>query len=140
MGYACPVCEEPQADLGHLANHVAFTAMTGGEDHEQWLDEHVSGWGQLGESELADELVELAEETAFPFDDVDEHDHAGHDHGHDAGVDTEQARARASGHLDDEAEDILREARELTEEMQEPGTDSDTDDETDESAGADETQ
>ena len=140
MGYACPVCEEPQADLGHLANHLAFTAMTGGDDHERWLDEHVPEWGQLGESELAEELVELAEETDFPFDDVDEHshDHTGHEHaGGQHQIDTEQARARASGDLDDEAEAILSEAREMTEQMREDGAGS-ADEQTDGDATEDE--
>ena len=40
MGYACPVCEIPHQDATHLANHLAFTAMTHGDDHEAWLDDH----------------------------------------------------------------------------------------------------
>jgi hypothetical protein len=121
MGYACPVCEEPQADAGHLANHLAFTALTGGDDHEEWLDEHVPEWGDYGEDELAAEVVELAEETEFPFE-AGGHDHE-HDHGH--GVDPQQARQRATGELDDEAAEILEEARELTEEMQDGAEDAD---------------
>jgi len=122
MGYLCPVCEEPQADAGHLANHLAFTAITSGSDHEAWLDEHVSGWGQLGESELAEVVVAEAEEAEFPqvFEEsgVEDHDHAGHGHpGQGTPVDTDQARARGSGDLDEEAESILAEARELTEQM-----------------------
>ena len=121
MGYACPVCEEPQADAGHLANHLAFTALTGGDDHEEWRDEHVPEWGDYGEDELAAEVVELAEETEFPFE-AGGHDHE-HDHGH--GVDPQQARQRATGELDDEAAEILEEARELTEEMQDGAEDAD---------------
>jgi hypothetical protein len=130
MGYACPVCEEPQADAGHLANHLAFTALTGGDDHEDWLDEHVPEWGELGEDELAAEVVELAEETEFPFEaGGHDHQHGQHDHGH--GVDPQQARERASGELDDEAAEILEEAREMTEAMQDEDTaDSESADET----------
>jgi len=141
MGYACPVCAEPQADAGHLANHLAFTALTGGDDHEAWLDEHVPDWGDHGESELAEQVVGIAEETEFPFDDGADH---GHDHAHggahDHGVDTQQARARGSGELDDEATEILSEARELTEQMHEGGADDDPADDTGEDASADETE
>jgi len=156
MGYACPVCETPQADAGHLANHLAFTAITGGDDHEQWLDEHVPEWDQLGESELGDELIAIAEETDFPFEEGGhDHGHGGGQHGdghhdHQHGIDTQQARARGSGQLDDDAAAILSEARELTESMREQGDsdDGDTGDSddgtdaatTDESADADETE
>ena len=135
MGYACPVCEEPQADAGHLANHLAFTALTGGDDHEAWLDDHVPDWGQSGESELAEAVAGVAEETEFPFDDRAGADHGGHEHAHDHGVDTQQARARGTGQLDDEAAEILSEAREMTESMREgEASDDDTD------APADETE
>jgi hypothetical protein len=105
MGYACPVCEDPQADAGHLANHLAFSAMLGNADHEAWLDEHVPEWAELGESELADIVADDVEETEFPqvFEDTtgkpdsagdpleersgalfDEgQSHGGHGHGHD---------------------------------------------------------
>jgi len=128
MGYACPVCEEPQADAGHLANHLAFTAITSSGDHEEWLDEHVPEWGQLGETELAENVAEYAEETEFPqvFEESGVEDHAGHG-GNDHAVDTRQARARGSGELDEEAASILAEARELTEQMES----SDDGDETD---------
>ena len=114
MGYACPVCSDPQADRGHLANHLAFTAMLGDDDHEAWLEEHAPGWETMGEAELADVVAELVEETSFPqlFEDtaggLDEgspeprsersgalfedgshggsagHDHTGHGHSGDA--------------------------------------------------------
>lgn len=123
MGYACPVCESPQADGGHLANHLAFTAITSGGDHEEWLDERVPDWGELGESELATEVVDDAEEADYPqvFEASgveDGHDHGTHDHpsrGRD--VDPATARERGSGDLDDEARTILEEARSMTEEM-----------------------
>ena len=134
MGYACPVCGDPQADAGHLANHLAFTAMASGGDHEEWLDEHVPGWGQRGESELAAAVTDEAEETEFPqvFEasnlaegrDGGGHGHGGdhgehgHDHGaHDHGVDPAAARARGRGEMDEEARQVLAEAREITEEM-----------------------
>lgn len=66
MGYACPVCGDPQADARHLANHLAFTAMLGREDHERWLAEHAPGWADEGERELAGRVAEHAEETDYP--------------------------------------------------------------------------
>jgi hypothetical protein len=108
MGYACPVCGDPQADAGHLANHLAFTAMIRDDGHEAWLDEHAAGWSEWGEADLADHLdghdaVESAdypqvfEDTTGDTDHEDpasersgalfdegghghSHDHAGHDH------------------------------------------------------------
>jgi len=130
MGYACPVCSDPQADGGHLANHLAFTAMLGDEAHEAWLDEHAPGWGEMGETELADAVVETVEEVEFPqvFEDTaggldDDSEppaersgalfddgaggHAAHEHGHAAG----------DAPMDAEAEAILEEAREMTRRM-----------------------
>ena len=133
MGYACPVCSDPQADAGHLANHLAFTAMLGDDDHEAWLDEHVPTWAETGEAELADAVGDLVEETEFPqlfedtagglnegsadppeersgalFDDAESgHDHAEHDHTQGGAVDT-------SGPIDDETAAVLEEAREMT--------------------------
>lgn len=125
MGYACPVCETPQPDAGHLANHLAFTAITTGGDHEEWLDERVPEWGQLGESELAAVVVEDAPETEFPQ--VFEESGVGGDHGHDrqsgherglagsdGGIDPSAVRSRGRGELDDEARAILEEAHEMT--------------------------
>lgn len=123
MGYACPVCETPQADAAHLANHLAFTAMTRGGDHEEWLDERVPGWGQLGESELAERVVDDATDAEYPqvfeASGVDDpHDHGSHEHAaHDHGVDVAAARVRGGGALDDEARAVIEEARSLTEEM-----------------------
>ncbi|GAA0461735.1 DUF5810 domain-containing protein [Halococcus dombrowskii] len=77
MGYACPVCETPQADARHLANHLAFTALLGDDEHESWLDEHAPGWEQSGEDELAERVEEGAAEVEFPqvFEDTTGHDH-----------------------------------------------------------------
>ena len=112
MGYACPVCSDPQADRGHLANHLAFTAMLGDDDHEAWLDEHAPEWGEMSEAELAGIVADNVEETEFPqlfedtadglgegsndppaersgalFDEGDGHghDHGAHDHAHGDG-------------------------------------------------------
>ncbi|MFB6307975.1 MAG: DUF5810 domain-containing protein [Haloarculaceae archaeon] len=130
MGYACPVCEEPQADGTHLANHLAFTALMGDDDHESWLDDHEPGWGELGESELAEIVVDHAEEVPFPFDESA----SGHPHDHDGHAPPDvgtSARNRSRGDrpLDDEARSIIDEARAMTREMERDG-DSDGDDDT----------
>jgi len=136
MGYACPVCDDPQADAGHLANHLAFTAMTGGDDHEAWLDERVPGWGQLGEAELSEEVVEYAEETEFPqvFEDTVDRSGGGHDHDHEGpghdDLPQGASRHRGKNALRDRDSEVLAEARELTRAML------DEDDEGDASDGA----
>jgi len=127
MGYACPVCSDPQADANHLANHVAFSALLGDEAHEAWLDEHAPGWGEMGESDLADELADDIEETSFPqvFEDTaggladsedspEERSGALFDEGHDH---SDHDRRAAGAPMDDEAEAILEEAREMTRRM-----------------------
>jgi hypothetical protein len=145
MGYACPVCSDPQADAGHLANHLAFTALLGDDDHEAWLDDHAPGWGEMGEVDLANELVEHVDETEFPqlfedtagglesgpvesteertgalFDEEHGHGHGSsheHDHGHrDQAVD---------GPTDEETAEILAEARELTRQMRDKADNAD---------------
>jgi hypothetical protein len=131
MGYACPVCETPQSDAEHLANHLAFTAMLGDDDHEAWLDDHAPGWNEDGEDELAERVEEYAKEVGFPqvFEDTTGHDHS---HGDEpqAGDLFEDELERANGQgrgsrasgagagaLDAEAQGILQEAQEMTEEM-----------------------
>lgn len=66
MGYACPVCGDPQIDAAHLANHLAFTAMLGDDDHGAWLDQYAPGWAEAGEAELAERVVDRAEPVEFP--------------------------------------------------------------------------
>lgn len=99
MGYACPVCEDPQADAGHLANHLAFTALLHEGAHADWLDAHVPDWADHDEDALAEAVVEHATETEYPqvFEDTTgeapagdhadhphaDHDHASHGHGDD---------------------------------------------------------
>jgi len=142
MGYACPVCSDPQADAGHLANHLAFTAMTGGEDHETWLDDHVDDWGSLGESELAEIVVEHAEEEEFPqvFEESGVDD--GHNHGHGGTDDlppgAEQSRSQS---MSDADESVLAEARELTKEMLSEGdAESESDADSESESAEDETE
>ncbi|WP_135305706.1 DUF5810 domain-containing protein [Haloarcula amylovorans] len=124
MGYACPVCGDPQADAGHLANHLAFTAMTSGDDHEAWLDDHVEDWGQMGESELAEEVTDHAQETEFPqvFEESGlesehehTHDHAGSHAGDDLPSGADSHRGQRS--MSDADREVLAEARDLTREL-----------------------
>lgn len=143
MGYACPVCGTPQADATHLANHLAFTALIRNDDHEAWLDDHVPGWGERGEAELAEAVVEYAKEEEFPqlFEDTvneggeHQHDHErsgrlfeddaghghgqGHTHGHSHGDQHGHGLAsnRPPAPMDEEVEAVVEEARELTEQM-----------------------
>lgn len=144
MAYACPVCDEPQVDAEHLANHVAFTAIGGDADHEAWLDANAPEWGQLGQGELAEIVADHAEETEFPVD-VEAGSsggHAGgsHDHSHGDGVAPPPSAAQPDD-LDEDAQDVLAEARELTKQMREDGTDDDsTGDEADADRSDSETQ
>ncbi len=64
MGYVCPVCDHPQHDAEHLANHLAVTALTHGDGHEAWLDEHAPGWVEESPATLGDRVASRAEETA----------------------------------------------------------------------------
>lgn len=80
MGYACPVCDHPQHDAEHLANHLAMTALTHADDHEDWLDDHVAGWSEESPETLGDRVAPLAEEVPHEtvFEDTTEgHDNAG---------------------------------------------------------------
>ena len=139
MGYACPVCADPQSDAAHLANHLAFTTMLRGGEHGEWLDEHVPRWEELDEKALGERVVEHAEETEFPqvFEDTTDggsgshdHDEGSHHHGAEGqgpadgraghvgpsgpGDLPAGADAFAGGGLDDEAREVIAEARELT--------------------------
>ncbi|WP_340100329.1 DUF5810 domain-containing protein [Salinibaculum salinum] len=128
MGYACPVCEDPQSDAIHLANHLAFTALVRGGDHEDWLDDRVPDWESMDEETLGEYLTVEADETDYPqvFEDTtgQGHDHADHEHagGHDSGRATQDISdamlADAERQLADEdlenPDDVLAEARELT--------------------------
>jgi hypothetical protein len=124
MGYACPVCETPQRDAEHLANHLAFTAMLHDDDHESWLDDHAPGWAEAGAEELAPVVAEAAPEA--PYDEVFEErvpDH-GHAHAHDDGRSLPPGGAAdVSGDLDADARQALAEAREMTRSMLEESED-----------------
>jgi hypothetical protein len=134
MGYACPVCGDPQADDIHLANHLAFTALARGGDHEAWLDEHVPEWDQYDDDGLAAAVTDLAEQTEYPqvFEDTTGgHDHT-HDsgHQHDAQTDLSGMGVDSSEMLDEDAREALAEAREMTRkrrESNEASEQSDTD-------------
>jgi hypothetical protein len=123
MGYACPVCETPQSDGEHLANHLAFAAILGDADHESWLDEHAPGWNEEGPDELAPRITEYADEEEYPqvFEDT-VHDHGhGHSHGHGSGG-LEDELQQAGGYGRDatmgaDAQRIMVEARQMTEQM-----------------------
>jgi len=134
MGYACPVCSDPQADAAHLANHLAFTALTGGDDHEAWLDDQVPEWGQFGEAELAERVVDHAEQREFPQV-FEESGTGGHDHTEDLPAGADSHRGAASMSDDDAA--VLAEARELTKEMLDGGDAEAADDEGDTGVGTD---
>ena len=141
-GYACPVCATPQRDAEHLANHLAFTAMLRHEGHEEWLDEHVPEWGELGPADLGERVVEFAEETEYEevFEDTvgntgagrgdliggqdhghghqHRHGHSGHEHPHGQGQDVPTgANLGSAGNVNAEAQAVLDEARELTRQM-----------------------
>jgi len=157
MGYACPVCDDPHSDAEHLANHFAFTAMLRGGDHEAWLDERVDDWDEMGPDELAERVVEYADEREFPqvFEDTTGgHDHqhgGGHDHQHGGGRQgaadptpgaadaVENAAPGGVADLDDfegETDDVLAEAKELTRRRREnAGADGSADDGADGDAG-----
>ncbi|WP_129112641.1 DUF5810 domain-containing protein [Halegenticoccus tardaugens] len=126
MGYACPVCDTPQRDGRHLADHLAFTALLRGGDHESWLDEHVPEWEGSTPSELAAEATTLADEAAYAevFEDtVEGH---GHDRAHvgRGGVDAVSGEgafappaSRGPSPADAETRRVLAEAEELTRRM-----------------------
>ena len=132
MGYGCPVCETPQADARHLANHLAFTAMIHGGDHETWLDDHLPDWNEAGEAELADRVTEYAEETEYQqvFEDTVNVD-GEHQHDHERSGRLFEDEVRAPGRdgvphetrtqgqpkVDDETKEVYEEAREMTAEM-----------------------
>jgi len=135
MAYRCPVCDTPQTDAEHLANHLAFTAVIRGDAHEAWLDDHVPEWGGQNPETLAPAVAEAVPEVTVPeFD-------AGEDRGHDHGGRLEDELARRTGHrgpgaagggeaggrgdLTGEAAGVMEEARQLTEQMY--GLDEDAD-------------
>lgn len=115
MGYRCPVCDDPQIDDKHLANHLAFTALVRGGEHEAWLDAEVPDWGQLGEQELATKLHGTVDEAAFPdvleeTTPVQVDDRGVHGRGESAKMHHRQPAPE----LDTEAQQAIERAKELT--------------------------
>ena len=151
MGYACPVCETPQQDGEHLANHLAFTAMLRGGDHEAWLSETVPEWETVAPETLADAVVDHAPEAEYDevFEDTtDEHGHDqghghGQNHGHGHGQ-TAPGRPNPGGRGYDETADeavvegVVAEAQQLTAEMYGLDGDDATDEGTDADGGGSE--
>jgi len=107
MGYECPVCGVEEADGEHLANHLAFTALVRGGDHESWLEETVPDWEDRDPESLAPEVTPHATET--------ETETVTEPHGH------ETPAVERTGDVELSGEDaaILDEARALTEELRE---------------------
>lgn len=114
MGYACPVCEIPQQDETHLANHLAFAAMLGREGHEEWLDEHVPDWEEMGPEELGERAAAFAPEKEFETVFEDTTGGRGGGRFEDA-VPPQRGRQAMGG----EASGILAEAEAMTREMYE---------------------
>ncbi|RDZ64067.1 hypothetical protein C5B90_13275 [Haloferax sp. Atlit-12N] len=130
MGYACPVCDAPQRDETHLANHLALQAIVHGDDHETWLDEHAPEWADLNADSLGPLVSDLAEEREFDevFEDtVDRTGGRGHNHAHgqehDHDIPDRQAQpfggSGGSQSLSGDAARIFEQAQSLTREMYE---------------------
>lgn len=115
MGYACPVCDVPQRDGKHLANHLAFTALLRHEEHETWLDDHVDGWSDMNAPELADHVVDHAEER--DFEEVFEDTTGDHGHRHEHAGGHGSPAIQRGENLDGETQQVLREAQQLTQQM-----------------------
>lgn len=125
MGYACPVCGDPQRDAEHLANHLAFTAMLGREDHAAWLDDHAPEWASLDPETLGSRVTDHAPQEEFPqvfedtTDDHGQHGEHGYEHAHDRAPRFEESIPRQRGReaTGAEATDVLAEAEAMTREM-----------------------
>ncbi|WP_411964600.1 DUF5810 domain-containing protein [Haloferax sp. YSMS24] len=115
MGYACPVCDAPQRDETHLANHMALQALVHGDDHETWLDDHVPDWESMNADGLGPLVAEHAEEREFDevFEDTVDRTH-GHGHDHEM---QEFGGQGGSQSLSGDAARIFEEAKDLTQEM-----------------------
>ncbi len=124
MGYACPVCAAPQADAEHLANHLAFSALLHGDDHERWLDEHVSDWSARGPEALAPTVASEADEIDLPADESvpepesDRWTDTPPESQHPAPPTSAVGSTQPQPAHDEEISRVLAEARELTERRQ----------------------
>jgi hypothetical protein len=95
--------------------------MTRGGDHEEFLDEHVPNWQELGESKLAEQLRSTADEMEYPqvFEDTtgDGHDHSEESQHRSTASPADAVPFEADipdGSGDGETEEIIEEALELT--------------------------
>lgn len=107
MGYACPVCDTPQQDAEHLANHLAITGMVRDEAHADWLDDHAEGWRESSPAELGAVVADHAESVDFDRAAVEHADlpadaervsEEDHDHDHGNGHEHAHGRERTHGH------------------------------------------
>ena len=115
MGFACPVCGDPQHDEEHLANHLAFTAMLGREDHGAWLDDHAPDWETLDPETLGSRVAEYAPEEEFPQMFEDTTDGRGHDH--PPRFEESIPRQRGREATSTGTQEVLAEAEAMTREM-----------------------
>jgi hypothetical protein len=122
MGYACPVCDLPQHDAEHLANHLAMTALTHGDEHEDWLDAEVPEWSSESPATLGDRVAPLAEEV--PHETVFEDTTEGHDHGT---VDTPAGAGAAPAADTEAAQAAIAEVRRMRAEVAESDDEGDGD-------------
>lgn len=128
MAYACPVCEEPQADGEHLANHLAFSALLGRSEHADWLDEHAPDWGDDDPESLAERVTPHAETVEGLDLESSEEDLPNQPQVNpQSGLEGALARQGGQGRepLDPETKQVVEEAREMTRERRESTTDSD---------------
>ncbi|MCU4743933.1 DUF5810 domain-containing protein [Natronoglomus mannanivorans] len=152
MGYACPVCDEQQADAVHLANHLAITASIGRQDHLEWLEEYAPDWADCGPEELGEQVVEYAlevETPEFASESAESAGGHGHGHGHEhshgkPSFENELARQTSQpgrgAAMSGDTGRILEEAREMTAQMYEDEEGSEGDGETENGDGESETE
>lgn len=114
MGYRCPVCGDPQADDVHLANHLAFTALVRGGDHESWLDDTVPDWEERGEEGLAAAVTDLAESAEYPQVFEDTTGEGGQEQPARGAENVPVDVGALGGEDPAETEEIVAEAREMT--------------------------
>lgn len=128
MGYACPVCETPQRDAEHLANHLAFAAMLHGDDHRAWLDDEVPGWAEESPGTLGDRVAPLAPEATYEevFDESVPEDGGDRPFADRTGVPSGAGRPDGNA-MDETTRAVLAEARELTRRMRTGGAEDGTD-------------
>ena len=126
MAYACPVCHEPQADGEHLANHLAFSALLGHDDHAEWLDEHAPDWNDDGPAELAARVTPHAETVDIPEFSEEIADHTPPDISDEMLNAGTVAQPTEPANLTPETLRVLEEARALTERRQAGDPEADT--------------